>query len=208
VFRVSEDQRAVVGDIVIKGLQRTRESLVRRQVTLKRGEWLDPRRLADLERDLLDLGIFSRAVVTASDGSPATITIDVTEQPRYLVAYDARYNQEEGGSGLVDVQRDNLFGKGWSIGGRYRLGRDIEEERASFHIPSLFRGGDLTLSAFQLRDDLVTAQDRLVSQEFGLPPSGGRVHQQGFEVQQALHYLHPGKCSTATTTSACAPSRP
>jgi translocation and assembly module TamA len=191
VFRVSEGQRAVVGDVVVKGLQRTRESLVRRQVDLKPGDPLDPRRLADLERRLLDLGTFSRAVVTASDGSPATITIDVTEQPRYLVAYDARYNQEEGASGLVDAQRDNLFGKGWSIGGRYRRGRDIEEERASFHVPSLFRGGDLTLSAFQLRDDLVTAQDRRISQEFGLPPAGGRVHQRGFEVQQALHFLHP-----------------
>jgi outer membrane protein insertion porin family len=191
VFRVSEGPRTMVGDVVVKGLLRTRESLVRRQVNLRRGDWLDPRKLADLERRLLDLGIFSRAVVTASDGSPATITIDITENPRYLVAYDARYNAEEGGSGLVDGQVDNLFGQGWSVGGRYRRGRDLEEVRGSFHVPSLFRGGDITLSTFQLRDDLITAQDRLLLQEFGLPPAGGRLRERGFEIQQALHFLHP-----------------
>jgi outer membrane protein assembly factor BamA len=181
----------VVGDIVVKGLQRTRESLVRRQVDLKRGDWLDPRRLATVERRLLDLGIFTRAVVTASDGTPATITIDVTEQPRWLVAYDARYNGEEGGSGLVDGQRDNLFGRGWSVGGRYRRGRSLDESRASFHVPSVFRGGDLTLSAFQRRDDLITAQDRLLAEEFGLPTEGGRLRERGFAVQQALHVFEP-----------------
>ena len=191
VYRVNEGQRAVVGDIVVQGLRRTRESLVRRQVDLKPGQPLDPRRLAEVERRIIDLGIFSRAVVTASDGSPATITIDVTEAPRYLVAYDVRYNAQEGASALLDGQVDNLFGKGWSLGGRYRRGRELDEQRGSFHIPSLFRGGDLTLSVFQLRDNLVTAQDRLVVQEFGLPPAGGRVRQQGIEVQQALHSLHP-----------------
>jgi outer membrane protein assembly factor BamA len=147
--------------------------------------------LAEVERRIIDLGIFARAVVTASDGSPATITVDVTEEPRYLVAYDVRYNAEEGTSALVDGQVDNLFGKGWSLGARYRRGRELEEQRGSFHVPSLFRGGDLTLSVFQLRDDLVTPQDRLLVQEFGLPPAGGRVRQRGVEVQQALHFLHP-----------------
>jgi outer membrane protein insertion porin family len=190
VFQVSEGLRQTVGDVVIKGLQRTRESLVRKQVTLKKGEWLDPRKLSNLERRILDLGFFSRAVVTASETSPATITIDVEEAPRWLVAYDLGYNVDEKGSVTLDGQRDNLFGRGWSIGGRYRQGRGLDEQRASFHVPSFFRTADLTFSVFRRRDDRITAGD-VRTIEFGLPPLGGRLREQGFQVQQALHFDRP-----------------
>jgi outer membrane protein assembly complex protein YaeT len=190
LFQVTEGPRMVVGDVVIKGLRRTRESLVRRQVTIERGQPLDPRDLSTLERRVFELGVFSRAVVTASEGSPATITIEVEEQPRYLVAYDLRYNPEEKGSALVDAEVGNLFGHGWTLGARHRRGRGIDEWRGSFHVPSLFRGADLTLSAFRLRDDLVTARE-LRARDFGLPIEGGRLREQGVQVQQALHFLHP-----------------
>lgn len=188
LFQVSEGQHVVVGDIVIKGLRRTRESLVRRQINIQPGDVLDPRDLSTLERRLIDLGIFSRAVVIAGEGSPATITIELEEEQRYLVAYDLRYNPEEGGSGLIDVERSNLFGRGWAIGGRHRRGRGLDESRASFHIPSLFRGGDLTLSAFRLRDDRVTEREAR-AREFGLPIAGGRLLEMGYQAQQALHFI-------------------
>src|SRR5262249_25099404 len=73
VFQVDEGLRQTIGDVVIKGLNHARESIVRKQVYFKKGEWLDPRKLSQLERRILDLGFFSRAVVTASDASPATI---------------------------------------------------------------------------------------------------------------------------------------
>ena len=190
VFQVSEGQRQVVGDVVVKGLRRTRESLVRKQVTLKKGAWLDPRDLSKLERRILDLGFFSRAVVTANSESPATITIDVEEQPRWMVAYELGYNPDEDGSITLDAQRDNLFGRGFSIGGRYRQGRDLDEQRASFHVPSVYRSADLTFSLFRRRDDKITAGD-VRTIEFGLPPLGGRLREQGFRVEQALHLDRP-----------------
>jgi translocation and assembly module TamA len=144
-----------------------------------------------VERRLLDLGVFSRAVVTATDSTPATVTIEVEEQQRYLVAYDARYNPEEGASALVDGEMDNLFGRGWSVGGRYRRGRFVDEARGSFHIPAFFRRADVTLSAFTLRDDNITRQDRLQLTEFGLPPEGGKLRERGFEIQQAQHTFQP-----------------
>ncbi|HET8647368.1 MAG TPA: BamA/TamA family outer membrane protein, partial [Vicinamibacteria bacterium] len=191
VFRVTEGQRVFIGNIVVKGLQRTRESLIRKQVDFKPGDLLDPRELANTERRIIDLALFSRAVVTADEANPATITIEVEEQPRYLVAYDVRYNPEEGASALVDGQVDNLFGRGWTLGGRYRRGRALDETRGSFHIPAFFRRVDLTASVFRMRDDLVTAQDRRITTEFGLPPEGGRVEQQGFEIQQAFRFQEP-----------------
>ena len=49
VLRVVEGEPVVAGPVSITGLRRTRESLVRRQVNIRPGEPLDPRKMAELE---------------------------------------------------------------------------------------------------------------------------------------------------------------
>jgi outer membrane protein assembly factor BamA/autotransporter translocation and assembly factor TamB len=186
-FKIAEGEAVVVGPITITGLKHTRQGLVRSQIDLKAGEPLDPRKLSNLERRLLDLGIFSRAVVVAEPGNPAPIKIDLEEAAPYKLAYDLRYNSQEGGSGLVDGEAGNLFGSGFSLGGRYRAGRQLRETRLSLHIPSLWRLGDLTASVFRLREQL--------AQELLPPPSPPTepiiAVQKGAQVQQAIHAFHP-----------------
>src|SRR5207237_8448123 len=93
---VHEGQAQTVGPIEIKGLIRTSERFVRRQLgELKAGAPLDPRKLAAVERRLRGLGIFRRAVVTASQEPTATITIELDEAAPYTVAYDARDNRPD-----------------------------------------------------------------------------------------------------------------
>ena len=187
VFRVTEGEPVVVGPITITGLRRTREGLVRGQIDLKQGEPLDPRRLSEIERRLLDLGIFARAVVVAGAGSPAPITVQIEEAAPLKLTYDLRYNNQEGGSGLVDSEAVNLLGSGFTLGGRYRVGRQLRETRFSLHVPSLWRIGDLTASVFRLREQLV--------QENPPPPTPPTepllAVQKGLQVQQAVHAFHP-----------------
>jgi outer membrane protein assembly factor BamA/autotransporter translocation and assembly factor TamB len=195
-FRVTEGARAVVGPVVIKGLRRTRESLVRGQIDLQPGEPLDPRRLAELERRLRDLGVFSRAVVTASEGTPATITIDLEEDARYGLAYDLRYEQGgTGASALVDGELRNLFGRGVVLSSRIRAGREIREGRLAFHVPSIFlpalgRAGDLTAAIFR-RDERLTIAREIVPGE--IPPQTFQDvrFEQGFNLHQTVHFAHP-----------------
>ena len=186
-FKISEGEPAVVGPIRITGLHRTREGLVRSQIDIKPGEPLDPRKLSNLERRLLDLGVFSRAVVVAEPGNPAPIRIELEEAAPYKLAYDLRYNTQEGGSGLVDGEAGNLFGTGFTLGGRYRAGRQLRETRLSFHIPSMWRLGDLTASVFRLREQL--------TQELPPPPAPPTEPvisvQKGVRIQQAVHAFHP-----------------
>src|SRR5206468_3938533 len=85
-FKITEGETAVVGPITITGLQRTRQGLVRSQIDLKAGEPLDPRKLSNLERRLLDLGVFSRAVVVAEPGNPAPIKIELEEAAPYKLS--------------------------------------------------------------------------------------------------------------------------
>jgi outer membrane protein assembly factor BamA len=203
VIRVSEGPRVVVGPVVIRGLRKTRESLVRGQIDLRPGEPLDPRRLAELERRLRDLGIFSRAVVTASSDTPATITIDLEEDARYGLAYNLRYEPPNGGvsalaatavSALVDGEMRNIAGRGMALSARVRGGGTIREGRLAFHVPSLFvprlgRAGDLTLSVFR-RDEQLTIAREVLPGELATTFQDTRF-EQGFHVEQALHFAHP-----------------
>jgi outer membrane protein assembly complex protein YaeT len=190
VFKVVEGERVVVGPIEIKGLLRTHESVVRAQVWLRAGEPLDPRQLAETEQRLRNLGIFSRVVVSAAAESPATIRIEVEEEARYALSYDLRYNTNESGSALVDAEIDNVFGRGINLGGRYRRGRFLNETRGSVHFPSFFMRGDLTGSLFRLSESLLTVQELLPGQP-AIPKAESRHIEQGFRLEQVLHYLHP-----------------
>ncbi|PYQ49868.1 MAG: hypothetical protein DMF78_17180, partial [Acidobacteria bacterium] len=158
VFDVHEGTAQTVGPIQIHGFQRTSERLIRAQLTeLKAGQTLDPRKLAYAERRLRDLGIFRRAAVTASPDAVATITVELEEAAPYNVAYDVRYNRQDALSGSVDGQVQNLFGRAVTLGLRVQAGRWIREGRASVHIPSVWRLGDLTASVFDLRQTIRTA---------------------------------------------------
>jgi translocation and assembly module TamA len=185
----------VVGPVTIRGLRRTRESLVRDQVDLQPGEPLDPRRLAALERRLRDLGIFSRAVVTASEETPASITIDLEEDARYGLAYDLRYEEGSGPSALVDGEVRNLFGRGMVLSARVRGGGNIREGRLAFHVPSILRtwigrAGNLTVGIFR-RDERLTIAREIVPGEPTVPTFEDTRFEQGFNLHQTLRLRDP-----------------
>ncbi|HUG55033.1 MAG TPA: translocation/assembly module TamB domain-containing protein [Vicinamibacteria bacterium] len=190
VFNVDEGRRQTIGPVRVRGLRRTSERFVRAQLReLERGDPLDPRVLARVERRLRDLGVFRRAVLTASQDETASITVELEEAAPYLVAYDVRYNQLDQLSGSVDGQVQNLFGRAVSLGLRVQAGRWVREGRASLHFPSIWRLGDLTASAFDYRQTVRTA----FSNPGGEPPplDVGRRIEQGFQLQQAVHRFRP-----------------
>ena len=203
VYNVTEGPRIIIGDVKIAGLRRTRRSLVEREIDLPAGEPLDPRKLAALERRLTDLGIFRRVIVSASQSSPATVTVELEEDAPYFAAYDLRYNAEEGASALLDGEVRNVLGLGMAVGGRFRAGRTLREVRGSFSAPSfLWGGGDLTSSVYTLRENVRIALEQppgigdfvptgLPAGPLTRPTAEGTRREQGFQVQQELNIARP-----------------
>jgi outer membrane protein assembly factor BamA/autotransporter translocation and assembly factor TamB len=190
VFDVHEGTAQTIGPVEIRGLRRTRERLVRAQLTeLKAGLPLDPRKLAYVERRLRDLGIFRRVVVTASQDPVSAISVELEEGAPYNVAYDVRYNRQDALNGSVDGQVQNLFGRAITLGARVQAGRYVREGRASLHLPSIWHLGDMTISVFDLRQTIRTA--------FGIPGAEpppldvARRIEQGVQLQQSVHRFHP-----------------
>ena len=136
-----------------------------------------------IEKRLLDLGVFSRAVVTADTSvEPAPVSIQLEEEGPLSVAYDVRFSQEERTTTLVDLEAGNLAGLGLALGGRYRIGRDLNEVRLSLHLQSLGRGGDTTASAFYKDEDF-----KLVREGGSFGVLDETEIQSGFQLQQTIH---------------------
>jgi outer membrane protein assembly factor BamA/autotransporter translocation and assembly factor TamB len=192
VFDVNEGMAQTIGpNIAVHGLKKTRERLVRAQLRrLRPGQPLDPRKLAEAERRLRDLGIFRRVVVTASQDPVAAITVELEEGAPYTAAYDVRYNRQDALNASVDGQVQNLFGRAVALGLRVQAGRYIQEERASLHLPSVWRLGDLTVSTFNLRQSIRTAFEQ-TGTEAPPPLDVQRRVERGIQLQQAVHRFRP-----------------
>jgi outer membrane protein assembly factor BamA/autotransporter translocation and assembly factor TamB len=174
-FQVTEGERVTVGAVVLRGMRRTRESLVRKQVRLRPGDPLDLRKVAELERRLLDLGLFTRAAATVSDGNPATITVTLEEGDRVRAGYLLSYNNDKGGRAEVDGETRGLFGAGVALGARVSMGKDLRDVRGYVNIPAVLPTGRLTISAFRLAEDLPLSIDEENGETFERVQVGGQV---------------------------------
>ncbi len=66
-FVVTEGRRQFVRDVVVEGLENTRSALVARNLLLAAGDPLSPIRMADTQRRLYELGIFSQVDMAIQD---------------------------------------------------------------------------------------------------------------------------------------------
>jgi outer membrane protein assembly factor BamA len=173
-LHVREGERRVIRSVGVSGNSRTRDWLVERALALEEGEPLDPRRLGEAERRLLGLGTFSRAAIVPGPDDPGALVVQVREAANLTAAYDVRWEDEVGWSGLVDGLADNLLGLGIGLGGRVRYGEQLREVRGSLHLPAALAGGDVTGSVFRTEEDIPADDTEIVRR------------QTGFQVQQSL----------------------
>jgi outer membrane translocation and assembly module TamA len=100
-----------------------------------------------------------------------------------------RWDTSERASATADAEVGNLFGQGLTLGGRYRYGARVNEQRASLHVPSVGGLGDATASLFRLTEDVLTLQ------EAGFPfksmARSDQRTQRGVSLQQVARFAHP-----------------
>ena len=173
-YVIQEGQQQFVRDILIRGLENTRRSLVESKMLLKPGDPLSPTAMRDTQRDLYDLGVFAR-VDTAiqnpdGDSSDKYVLYDMEEARKYSVAtgFGAEFARiggcstcleaPQGQTGFapdftLDVSRLDLWGVGQSLSFRGRVSTLEQRALVNYTAPRV-RGNDkLTLSFTVLYDD-------------------------------------------------------
>lgn len=118
-FDVTEGDQVIVSDITIRGLDTTRESVVRRRIALTVGQ---PYRTSDVRKTqerLATLGVFSSISVALADPYvPAPrkgVVIDVVEAATQYVEVRPGFSTGEGVRGVLEYGHRNLLGYAISV---------------------------------------------------------------------------------------------
>jgi outer membrane protein insertion porin family len=122
-FDVTEGDQVIVRGIVIRGLENTRESVVRRRVALDIGQ---PYRASDVRRTqerIATLGVFSSITVGLSEPyvpqASKDVVIDVVERPGHYVEMSPGFSTGEGVRGTLEYDERNILG--YAIGATFRV---------------------------------------------------------------------------------------
>jgi outer membrane protein insertion porin family len=114
-FQVEDGERLTVERIEILGNTKTREYVIRREMTLAEGQ---PYNAFILERDkkrIKALGFFKSVDVEVKNGaspSAVKITVRVVEDDTTVLSFGAGYSSTQGLIGDIAVEEHNLFGTG------------------------------------------------------------------------------------------------
>jgi outer membrane protein insertion porin family len=187
-LRVRPGPRTDIDRIVIAGLERTREAVVRRELTIREGEPLGLQNVLDSQRRLGALGIFSRVEIRELDpeARSRTLVILAEEAPRTTVAYGLGYGTRELLRASAEVTRRNLGGTDQSLTvfarGSFRGSRFFTTYRTPY---LLGHKRELFITAFREQDDRESFDfiryGALVQSVFRLTPRSSAILRYSFQ---------------------------
>jgi outer membrane protein assembly factor BamA len=114
-----------VGKIIVRGLSRTDEAMVRANLVVREGEVLDPEELFESQRNLVLLGIFRNVAVRMISPDAVEeakdVVVEVRERPRVSGALSGGFSLVDGPRLVGEATVPNLRGVGTSLTGRLKL---------------------------------------------------------------------------------------
>ena len=138
---VYEGTQSRVDRVILRGNQVTRDSVVRRFVTLGPGDVVAQRDLLELQRELYRLGIFSRVeVFLARNGDEAAdrdVIVRLEEGRVRRLHYGVGYDSEDGVSGLAGYSHANVLGRALAFQVDVRFSEREQQQRMLVRQPYL-----------------------------------------------------------------------
>jgi len=118
-FDVSEGDQVIVRAITIRGIEATRESVVRRRVAIEVGQPFRPSDVRKTQERIATLGVFSSVSITLSDpyvpSSSKTVLVDVVERLPQYVEWGQGFSTGEGARLRFEYGHRNLLGYAWGF---------------------------------------------------------------------------------------------
>jgi outer membrane protein insertion porin family len=137
-YAISEGEPSHINEVTILGNTRTKERVIRRELTLIPGNLLRRSVLLRSQRDVFALGFFNDVQIDyqpAGEGSQVDVSFNVTEKSSGTATAGAAYASDTGLTGFVEFGHNNLFGNGQSISLHLERGGSREMYDVSFTEP-------------------------------------------------------------------------
>ena len=143
-LEINEGDVIVIGKVVISGLEKTMEHVVKRELdflNIQAGELLDVKSLTKARQRLFQMGSFIRAVdfvpSDTADENRKDLRVNIAETPRTgMLSLGGGYGSEGGIFGTAEVGQNNLLGRAYRVHLKGELGtRDHHTAELSFATP-------------------------------------------------------------------------
>ncbi|MBF0212663.1 MAG: outer membrane protein assembly factor BamA, partial [Magnetococcales bacterium] len=115
VFDVAKGRRVYVNRIEVVGNSRTRDNVVRREITLSEGDRFSTSQMRRSKKSIGDLNFFDNIeITTPSTGNPdqVDVRIKVEEKPTGTFTVGAGYSSTDSFIGSASVSQNNFLGRG------------------------------------------------------------------------------------------------
>lgn len=140
-FEIHEGSQAYIEQIIIKGNEKTKDRVIRRELVFAPGELFDARKMQISRERVFNLGFFEQVDIDVRPGSRdgyMNLIIDVTEQPTGTISLGGGYGTQAGFSIFAEVGENNLFGLGQMVSLRFEYGPMRSSVALSFRERWLF----------------------------------------------------------------------
>jgi outer membrane protein insertion porin family len=172
-YTVRIGKRQFVRNVLVRGLETTRPSLIDHRITLRPGDPISQNKIAESQQKLYDLGIFSKVqtAIQNPDGDEDNkyVLLDVDEANRYsfnagIGAQLGRigggvttFDEPAGSTGFsprisLGISRLNLFGMARTLSLQTRFSTIEQRALLSYTAPQIFGRENLTLTVSGLFD--------------------------------------------------------
>ncbi len=182
-FDIREGPRVFVERIEIKGNDRTRDEVIRREIRLAEGDAFSTARIRRSRKRLKALGFFEQVEITNSPGSKpdrTVVVVSVEERSTGEFSLGAGFSSQEGAIGNVGLRERNFMGRGQSLALSFSLSQRTQSIDLSFTEPYFL---DRNLSAgFDLFRTVRSFDDE---GSFAQASNGARVRV-GYEIAENL----------------------
>ncbi|MDD2556841.1 MAG: outer membrane protein assembly factor BamA [Desulfuromonas sp.] len=170
-FDIEQGIQVNIGRINISGNTKTRDKVVRRELTLVEGEIYSSGRLENSRKRINNLGFFSEVNVDSipRHDDPATmdVDVDVKEQPTGSFSVGFGFSSTDGFIGQGSVSQDNFLGKALQLNLAASIGGDYTNYRIGLLNP-YFMDKNLALGFDAYRTDREW-------DEYSIESTGGKV---------------------------------
>ncbi len=146
-FQIAENQQAVVKDIQIKGTDATSDELVRNQLEIAPGDFLNLQALSRSRRNLYRTGAYSLVDISHSavdqsgnpqlNQQPVILNVRLREIRPFQLNYGGYYDTDRGPGAIADISNRNSLGEARVLGLRTRYDKNLQEARLYFSQPFL-----------------------------------------------------------------------
>jgi outer membrane protein insertion porin family len=157
LYRVDRGPRTVVEHVVVAGIERTREEVVRRELTFGEGSPLVPSELLRSQRQLASVSSLQRAQIRELDGGTPlarNLVVAAEEAARTAVSYAVGYSERDLARVSVEVTRRNLQGLDRSLSTFGRISFRGNRLLGTYREPRLLGGRrELFVTAFREEED-------------------------------------------------------